>query len=848
MHADKRFPSAAAALAAPALVNDERYGPSMVLEALGLHTSVGWLAVCLVTSVAALLRQHASGGGRHGNNGRWGRRRSPSPQQGEEHCYHYGNDREFRVSEYRNGNVGPDPRHRQHYYFEEEEEQPSGWRSPVAPRSEHHGSVSNGSWQQGLEQAASERVWDARESGPYAAEHHQSRDYAGSLYGEGAEEIGCADAQEVGEVPPRLLDPGSLVCLFTAQGELVTVTKEGRHWGLRTIASGREASWARSNRDLSLGDATAARTYEEGVNVASVSFTNGYDDGVKLPFFPIESIFVVLRDGDQLGFRALGAEGRTLQAVRAADKPHRVCNYNFGSWERWEMSRRHGLINVRWRKALGLGIQELRIMALEDVKHAERQHMFTTRELQAKLHMVQQQLTEAEDRLSELVQASHRQSQSQAQRVQELAAELQRAERDRDTAALEVARKQVTSGAAEHKLAMVQHERDRLLDAVDAERRRTRSLEGEMRAAEDTHLTQVAQLSSELRRLQEAALGQGQRAGEDSEHLRATLQARDRELRQATERVEQLRASNAQLAAQQQQREDSHSGQPGLGGGRQAHQRQQQQGAVAEAGLESRGQPPPQQQQAGQPWPASSSGPAHGAVSGGNPPQAAAGAVAVARDSGAACGLSPARSPSARVAGQHVLGAPSTAGTSPSVGPPPATPDHANMRAFPVFEASSEGQPAVLGAAGLSPATSALFEMLSQGTGTGPRARGGLHISMGPGDGPDSPVSDEMPTPRIMSTTDFLRFSTSAANVSRQRQAAAEMSGDDVAEASASDLHANSGGGAQGMPADTQDSRPSQLPISARSTSSTSSSMFAMRSVRNSFLDRPLPGLDSMLG
>lgn len=76
------------------------------------------------------------------------------------------------------------------------------------------------------------------------------------------------------------LDAGSLVCLYTPQGELVTVSRAssrsgGGRWELRAIAP-------------------AATT------------PGGAPDAGALPFFPVESIFMVLRDGDCLGFRSIG--------------------------------------------------------------------------------------------------------------------------------------------------------------------------------------------------------------------------------------------------------------------------------------------------------------------------------------------------------------------------------------------------------------------------------------------------------------------------------------------------------------------------------------------------------------
>lgn len=42
------------------------------------------------------------------------------------------------------------------------------------------------------------------------------------------------------------------------------------------------------------------------------------------------------------------ADGRSLQAVKAHNAPHRVANHNFGSWESWEVTS-SGLVNLQWR-------------------------------------------------------------------------------------------------------------------------------------------------------------------------------------------------------------------------------------------------------------------------------------------------------------------------------------------------------------------------------------------------------------------------------------------------------------------------------------------------------------------
>ena len=104
------------------------------------------------------------------------------------------------------------------------------------------------------------------------------------------------------------------------------------------------------------------------------------------------------------------ADGRGLQAVKAHDAPHQVANYNFGSWESWEVTS-SGLVNVQWRhkvnavalpaslsfshvlatsgcldlQALGLDIREVRVVAREDIRKTERHQMHASRDSRSKV-------------------------------------------------------------------------------------------------------------------------------------------------------------------------------------------------------------------------------------------------------------------------------------------------------------------------------------------------------------------------------------------------------------------------------------------------------------------------------
>lgn len=171
-----------------------------------------------------------------------------------------------------------------------------------------------------------------------------------------------------GMQPERALEEGSCVCFFTSRGQLMVARPVGRFWELHPIAVGETSYDADGNQ--------------------------------RLLFHPPEAIFTVMKKGRLVGFRSLIAEGRTLQAVARDDAPHRVNNHNFGDWESWEPTP-EGLMNVRFKnKKLGLEIREVRAVAVQDLKGAQRSHLRSIRQMQKKVHSADSRITEAERRLS----------------------------------------------------------------------------------------------------------------------------------------------------------------------------------------------------------------------------------------------------------------------------------------------------------------------------------------------------------------------------------------------------------------------------------------------------------------
>ncbi|DBB07539.1 TPA: hypothetical protein ACH3X3_008996 [Trebouxia sp. C0006] len=204
------------------------------------------------------------------------------------------------------------------------------------------------------------------------------------------------------------------------------------------------------------------------------------------------------------------ADGRSLQAVKAPDAPHRVANHNFGSWESWEVTS-SGLVNVQWRhKVLGLEIREVRVVAREDIRKTERQQMHASRDSRTQIEKLQQQLSQAV--------AGRRSAEADAMR------------------------RAATLKQLEHRLGELSSEKDSADDACEHVALRERNLEADMRELRSRHADQVASLQHDQARDASATQGAGMTA--------LQLRLAESERRGAHNRLE-LQQVQSQAAADQ---------------------------------------------------------------------------------------------------------------------------------------------------------------------------------------------------------------------------------------------------------------------------------------------------------
>ncbi|DBB04251.1 TPA: hypothetical protein ACH3X1_013272 [Trebouxia sp. C0004] len=280
-------------------------------------------------------------------------------------------------------------------------------------------------------------------------------------------------------IPMRALEAGSLVCFYTCLGELVTVKRGHKTWELHACLAPSPPN-------------------------AEGSF--------RLPYFPAEAVFAVTRNGSKIGFRSLGADGRSLQAVKAPDAPHRVANHNFGSWESWEVTS-SGLVNVQWHhKVLGLEIREVRVVAREDIRKTERQQMHASRDSRTQVKSLDRQLSDTERRLQEMVTASQRQTSLAQNEIEKLQQQLSQAMAGRRSAEADAMRRAATLKQLEHRLGELSSEKDSADDACEHVALRVRDLEAEMRELRNRHADQVASLQHDQARDTSARQGAGMTA------------------------------------------------------------------------------------------------------------------------------------------------------------------------------------------------------------------------------------------------------------------------------------------------------------------------------------------------
>ncbi|KAL3147663.1 hypothetical protein ABBQ32_002416 [Trebouxia sp. C0010 RCD-2024] len=291
-------------------------------------------------------------------------------------------------------------------------------------------------------------------------------------------------------IPMRALEAGSLVCFYTSLGELVTVKKGVKTWELHACLA-------------------PSPPNAEG--------------SCRLPYFPAEAVFAVTRNGSKIGFRSLGADGRSLQAVKAHDAPHRVANHNFGSWESWEV--------------LGLDIREVRVVAREDIRKTERQQMHASRNSRSQAKCLERQLSDTDRRLQEMVTASQRQTSAAQHEIEGLQQQLSQAVAGRRSAEAEALRRGATLKQLEHRLGELSSEKDSADDACEHVAGRMHDLETEIRQLRARHADQVKQM-------------QHQQARDCSTAVQAGASALQKRLADSDQQLEQVR-----LALEQEQKQ-----------------------------------------------------------------------------------------------------------------------------------------------------------------------------------------------------------------------------------------------------------------------------------------------------
>lgn len=173
------------------------------------------------------------------------------------------------------------------------------------------------------------------------------------------------------DVAPSRLHPGALVSLRDSHGSLLVGKRDGRgsQWELRPQT-----------------------------------------DTIKSSNLPPESLFVVLRRGDHIGFQCLGAGGRLVQAVEDDDAFHSLAE-GFGNREAWEPADKLGdrLTNVHYRqRALGARVVPVTALPTHQLAAWEEELQVLAKEALARVDRDSAAAVTSEKRANELIRAGKR--------------------------------------------------------------------------------------------------------------------------------------------------------------------------------------------------------------------------------------------------------------------------------------------------------------------------------------------------------------------------------------------------------------------------------------------------------
>ncbi|GMH37050.1 hypothetical protein BSKO_04923 [Bryopsis sp. KO-2023] len=331
----------------------------------------------------------------------------------------------------------------------------------------------------------------------------------------------------------RTLHEGATVCLYTRAGELLTVRQNGKNWDLHPMS---------------------------GMD------THVSNEGTKLQFFPWECLFVVMRRDKYIGFRSLGAGGRSLQAVNGdSSTAHRCANFNFGQWESWSPSPL-GLVNGKWpQKTLGLEIREVCCVPTDDIRTMEMGYLASSRQ-------VNQQLKVATERALEAEKKHARQCDWNRREVEDLKCRLNEAIESKSRYEMDALQKGAAQNHLESRVKGLNKEKDLLeqllerttTDAQDRVGELERELqqckeghEAQLKTLTKSHEEKVDALHKNKKRAKELAASQSRKIQDREEErdrtvrdLRAAIREKDNGFKVLLEEYQRVRNILQQVRAQ----------------------------------------------------------------------------------------------------------------------------------------------------------------------------------------------------------------------------------------------------------------------------------------------------------
>jgi len=325
----------------------------------------------------------------------------------------------------------------------------------------------------------------------------------------GPSEMNGLTAYQTAEVAvPKSLEDGAMVVMYAAPGELIIVRPNGKYWDLEAIS-------------------TTEDTEE-----------------LRLQFFPSISVFTVVRKGKFIGFKSLGADGRTLQALSADESvPLRVNNYNFGPWESWEATG-SGYINKKWpQRTLALEVREIQAVSVEDLRRVERHNLKLSRDKQKQIKTLEIKHQEIKRQLQEQSRARKRMTIQHQRELEDSRSRLEEAMRVKQRLEVDAVQTGARLKQKELQFQQLTLQRDTAEAALEQKEANQRAHEREIELLKDKHQNDVDGLRRQhrneveaLKREREHDMGRSSKnaSGEFSimqQKLEQAVDDKDRELR-----------------------------------------------------------------------------------------------------------------------------------------------------------------------------------------------------------------------------------------------------------------------------------------------------------------------------